>query len=277
MLQSVCNVEIIIPVFNQLAFTRRCLESFFRHPPLASSRVVVIDNGSTDGTAGYLKTFPQIEIINNGQNLGCAAAWNQGFRATGSEWVAFLNNDVVLPECWLDGLLAAAQAEHLDVVSPAMREGPLNYELEIYTREFIQTAGKLIRPNVAHGVCFVVRRRVFEVIGLFDENFRIGQFEDADFFQRARVGEFKLGVTGRSFIHHFGSVTQDSIRNRKDVSPYEESNRAYYRKKWKLGWAKRHWQRLKSNSQLTRWRAEERRVSGHSLHERWIDGELVYY
>jgi len=273
----VCNVEIIIPVFNQLEFTRQCLESFFRCPPLASARLIVVDNGSGDGTAEYLKKFPQIEVIHNAENLGCAAAWNQGFRVTKSNWIAILNNDVVLTPGWLDGLLAFAESEQLDIVSPALREGPLNYEIESYAREFVQAAGSIIRPGVAHGVCFLVRRRVFESIGLFDENFRIGQFEDADFFQRARQAEFRLGSTGCSFMHHFGSVTQNAIRSRRNASPYEASNRAYYRKKWKLGWAKRHWQRFTSNRQLARWRAQEHRACGHSLIECWLDGGLVYH
>lgn len=273
----VCDVEIVIPVFNQLEFTRQCLESFFRYPPFASARVIVVDNGSKDETAEYLKSFPQIEVIHNSENLGCATAWNQGFRATKSNWIAILNNDVVLTPGWLGGLLAFAESEHLDIVSPALREGPLNYDLESYARGFVQAAGNLVRPGVAHGVCFLVRRQVFESIGLFDENFRIGQFEDADFFQRARRAGFQLGSTGRSFMHHFGSVTQNSIRSRRDASPYEASNRAYYRKKWKLGWAKRHWQRFTSNRQLAHWRAQERSAYGHSLVERWLDGELVYY
>lgn len=274
--QSLWQVDIIIPAFNQLAFTRQCLESLQRHTH-AAARVIVVDNGSQDGTAEFLRGLPQMKVIRNAENLGCAAAWNQGVNAAVADWVVILNNDVVLTPGWLEGLLAAAE-NGLDIVSPALREGPLNYELEPYACEFVRAAGDVTRPDMAHGVCFMVRRRVFESIGLFDENFRVGQFEDADFFQRARQAGFKLGATGRSFIHHFGSVTQNALRGEsKVVSPYEAMNRAYYRRKWRLGWFRRHAQKLKTRLQLAWWRARERRRCGHSLNERWLHGQLLYH
>lgn len=269
-------MDVVIPVFNQLAFTRQCLESLQRHTTIAA-RVIVVDNGSTDGTAGCLREFPQIKVIRNAENLGCAAAWNQGVKAALADWVVILNNDVLLTPGWLEGLLAAADTG-LDIVSPALREGPLNYELEPYAGEFVRATGHITRPDMAHGVCFMVRRQVFDTIGMFDENFRVGQFEDADFFERAREAGFKLGATGRSFIHHFGSVTQNSLRDGDPLGPfYETMNRAYYRKKWQLGWWRRHWHRLKMNLQLAWWRANERRRCGHSLNERWLHGQLLYH
>jgi GT2 family glycosyltransferase len=190
--------------------------------------------------------------------------------------VAILNNDILLTPGWLDGLLAAATQSGLDIVSPAVREGPLNYDPEVYGREFVRAAGNAIRLGVVHGICFLTRRRVFETIGLFDENFRIGQFEDADFFHRARQAGFKLGTTGRSFIHHFGSVTQNCLRQSKVVPFYEAKNRAYYRRKWQLAWHRRYLQRIKAKGLLIWWRARERRQSGHSLNERWQHGRLIY-
>jgi N-acetylglucosaminyl-diphospho-decaprenol L-rhamnosyltransferase len=118
-----------------------------------------------------------------------------------------------------------------------------------------------------------VHRHVFENIGYFDENFRIGVFEDTDFFLRARRSGLKLATTGCSFIHHFGSITQKAIR--KDVKrPYEAENRAYFRQKWKLSGPRRFWMRLcsKTARHLACWR--EKSAHGHSLHETWEDGEL---
>lgn len=271
---SLRQVEIIIPVFNQLAFTRQCLESLQRQTH-GAVRTIVVDNGSTDGTPEFLRSYPNITVIRNPQNLGCAAAWNQGIRASIAEWVVILNNDVVLTPGWLEGLLSAA--EDLDIVSPALREGPLNYEPDSYAIEFVRAAGHIVRPNLPHGICFMVRRRVFDVVGVFDENFHVGQFEDADFFQRAREAGFKLGATGRSFIHHFGSVTQNALRENPGVSVYEAANREYFRSKWKLGWGRRHWRRLKRQMQIMWWRARERRDCGHSLNERWLHGQLLYH
>lgn len=273
---TAASVEIVIPVFNQLAYTRGCLESLRRSGEVAA-RVVVVNNGSSDGTTEYLEADSGIAVIHNSENRGCATAWNQGVRAGTADWVVVLNNDVLLTPGWLEGLLAATEAEGLDIVTPAMREGLLNYELEPYAREFVRAAAGAIRRDVADGVCFMVRRRVFDTIGHFDENFRIGVFEDTDFFERARQAGFKLGTTGRSFIHHFGSVTQKSIRQGKTYGPYEAENRVYFRKKWQLNQIQRWINRFKRKTRTARWSALERRQFGHTLRERWRRGRLVYH
>jgi N-acetylglucosaminyl-diphospho-decaprenol L-rhamnosyltransferase len=270
------SVEIVIPVFNQLSYTRDCLESLHRSTGV-TARVVVVDNGSSDGTAEYLDGDTGVDVIHNSENRGCAVAWNQGVRSGKADWVVVLNNDVLLTPGWLEGLLTSAEAEGWDIVTPAMREGVLNYELEPYAREFVKAAAGAVRADVADGVCFMVRRRVFEVIGLFDEKFRIGVFEDTDFFERARRAGFKLGTTGRSFIHHFGSVTQKSIRQGKTCGPYEQENRIYFRKKWQLNQIQRWIDRFKRRARAARWSALERRQFGHTLRECWRRDRLVYH
>jgi N-acetylglucosaminyl-diphospho-decaprenol L-rhamnosyltransferase len=269
------KVGIVIPVFNQLDYTRNCLKSLGEtiKPDVC---ITLINNGSSDGTADYLAACPRLTAINNPQNLGCAAAWNQGVKATAGDWIVILNNDVLLTLGWLEGLLEFATEKGLDIVSPAIREGELNYDLEAYSREFINHTAQAIRPGVANGICFMAHRRVFDKTGLFDENFRIGQFEDTDFFRRARLAGFKLGTTGRSFIHHFGSITQNSIRAAKTARPYEAENRAYFRKKWKLNWFARTAERYKNKLLSAWWRWRERMRHGHSLNEKWLDGRLVF-
>jgi N-acetylglucosaminyl-diphospho-decaprenol L-rhamnosyltransferase len=268
-------VEIVIPVFNQLGCTQICLDSLRRDPTM-NPGIVVVDNGSSDGTAEYLAESRGLTVISNSRNRGCAAAWNQGVRACIAEWIVVLNNDVVVTPGWLEGLLDAAEFEGLDIVTPAIREGLLNYDLDSYAREFVANASGAMRYGVADGVCFMVRRRVFERIGLFDETFRVGVFEDTDFFERARAAGFKLGMTGRSFIHHFGSVTQKCIRDANLYGPYEEENRIYFRKKWGLTQFKRWIKRFQRKRRTARWSAQERRQFGHTLYERWRRGRLVY-
>jgi N-acetylglucosaminyl-diphospho-decaprenol L-rhamnosyltransferase len=268
-------VEIVIPVFNQLACTQICLDSLGRDSTMTPG-IIVVDNGSSDGTAEYLAESQALTVVRNSRNRGCAAAWNQGVRACTAEWIVVLNNDVVVTPGWLEGLLDAAESEGLDIVTPAIREGLLNYDLDSYARQFVANASGAMRHGVADGVCFMVRRRVFERIGLFDENFRVGVFEDTDFFERAREAGFKLGMTGRSFIHHFGSVTQKCIRHAKLYGPYEEENRIYFRRKWGLNQFKRWINRWQRKQRTARWSARERRQFGHTLYERWLRGRLIY-
>lgn len=270
------GVSIVIPLFNQVEYTRQCVESLRRHK-MENAEVLLIDNGSTDGTSEYLVSCTDLNIIRNRANLGCAGAWNQGVRETSSEWVVILNNDVIVSSGWLTGLLAAAELEGLDVVSPGIREGEHNYDIESYARDYVERMKNVVRHGMADGICFMVHRRVFETIGLFDENFRIGQFEDTDFFRRAKESGFRLGTTGRSFIHHFGSVTQKALAQGEVERPYMAENRAYYRKKWHQTW----WQRLLLRRRLKLrkffWRTWEKTRYGHSLKENWLDGRLHYY
>jgi N-acetylglucosaminyl-diphospho-decaprenol L-rhamnosyltransferase len=265
------GVSVVIPVFNQLAYTKLCLETLGRHRE-GVREVIVIDNGSADGSGDWLAGIPWIQLVRNAENRGCAAGWNQGVAAATGEWIVVLNNDVLLPEGWLKGLLAGAAAHRLDVVTPGIREGEASYDLESWARAFVEKMRDALRPGVADGICFMVHRRVFDAVGTFDEHFRIGQFEDVDFFRRARDAGFRLGITGASFLHHFGSVTQKAIRKAPAGGGYLAENRAYYRKKWRLGWLRRQPEKWSLKARLFAWRWRERLATGRSLKETWVDG-----
>jgi len=239
--------------------------------------IIVIDNGSSDGTAEYLSECSSIRVIANRENLGCAVAWNQGVKASGARWVVILNNDTILSPNWLDGLLDFAREKGVDIASPAFREGEYNYDITEHSREFVCRMRSVARMSIAQGICFMVKREVFDRIGLFDEHFRIGQFEDRDFFRRALLAGFVLGTTGRSFIHHFGSVTQNMIRKNMDKNPYETENRAYFHKKWRLHWLKRFLERRYNKLCGRWWSISEKILYGHTLAEKIIDGRLRYF
>ncbi|HXA13942.1 MAG TPA: glycosyltransferase, partial [Opitutaceae bacterium] len=90
------DVTIVIPVYNQIGYTQGCLRSLA--PDIAEGvSVVVVNNGSTDGTTEWLDQQTGIKVIHNAANRGCAAAWNQGCNATPAAWTIVLNNDVLLP------------------------------------------------------------------------------------------------------------------------------------------------------------------------------------
>lgn len=271
------QVAIVIPVLNQLAYTQGCLRGLA--PDIAMGvRVIIVDNGSADGTPEWLAGRTDIVVLRNEENRGCARAWNQGVAAaSGADWVVVLNNDVLLPSGWLQALLTAAERHGLDIACPAMRERAQDYAFEPYATEFTRRLNNVVRYGAAHGVCFAVRRRVFKRIGAFDEGFRIGQFEDKDFFRRARLAGFRLGVVGSCFIHHFGSVTQDSLSDSKRHRPYEAEARAHFRQKWKLGWWQRRREKAGEKLRAFWWRTTERLRFSHTLHEKGGNGRVRYY
>lgn len=268
-------VSIVIPLYNQLAYTQSCLQSL-RTTTHVDTEIILIDNASSDGTGAYITTQNDVTIISNDDNRGCSGAWNQGAQAASGKWIVILNNDVLLSTGWLEGLLEAASRLGLDIVTPAIREGEYNYNIDTYARDFTSRMKNVVRRGRVNGICFMVHRRVFDAIGGFDENFHIGQYEDTDFFLRASQAGFSLGTVGCSFLHHFGSVTQNSIKTTKVVKPYALENKAYFIRKWKLPWWKRTLIRNADKLANRLHTLRERTRHGHTLMEKWIDGKLHY-
>src|SRR3990170_4236843 len=118
-MSSVC--DIVIPVWNQPELTKRCLESITQYTP-EPHRVIVIDNASEEPTRNLLKNYSTLEnvtLITNQENLGFAVAVNQGIRASGSEYVCFINNDVAVTEGWLTELIDVANSDtKIGLVNP---------------------------------------------------------------------------------------------------------------------------------------------------------------
>lgn len=269
------TASIVIPLYNQLTYTRMCLESIRATVP-EEVEIILVDNASTDGTAEYLATHGCVSVISNTENLGFAGACNQGIRAATGEWIVVMNNDVLLSAGWLEGLWAAARRWDLDMVSPAIREGEHNYDIEQNACRLTGRMESVIRRGMVSGICFMAHRRVFNTIGLFDENFRIGQYEDKDLFLRAVKAGFKLGIVGSAFLHHFGSMTQKSIKGASVTKSYALENKAYFIRKWDLPWWKRALNRNRERFVNRVHSVRERLLYGHTLMEKWIDGRLHY-
>jgi GT2 family glycosyltransferase len=107
--------SIIVPCWNQVEFTRHCLRAVFRHTR-RQFELVVIDNGSNDGTGVYLAgvqdpSAAPVTIISNARNVGFPAAINQGLQAARGEYLVLLNNDAVVTDGWLEQLVALAEME----------------------------------------------------------------------------------------------------------------------------------------------------------------------
>jgi GT2 family glycosyltransferase len=258
-------ISLIIPLYNQLDYTKQCVEAIQRHTVLPYE-LILVDNASSDGTREYLQG-QKATVISNATNLGCAKAWNQGVRASQGDVIGILNNDIIVSPGWLENLLSYMQHFGHGIVCPSAREGMLNYDLDAYAEKFTARCAKATRSDL-YGACMVIRRKVFDRIGLFDEGFCYGGCEDIDFLWRTEQGGFSVGMTGSVLIHHFSMVTQDTIK-RTETAAYVDQNAAYFARKWKRtvrgNWLQRRWGNLK-----TKWRARyERFRYGHTLVEKW--------
>ena len=124
-----------------------------------------------------------------------------------------------------------------------MREGPLDYDVEGYAEKYTLACKRATRPGIL-GPCMIIRKSVFDRIGLFDETFIFGGCEDVDFLWRAWEVGITSGVTGSSFIHHFGMVTQNVLKKAR-LQTYPLQNLQHFQRKWgrtiRGNWMHRRW------------------------------------
>jgi N-acetylglucosaminyl-diphospho-decaprenol L-rhamnosyltransferase len=202
------GVSIVIAVLNQIDYTRRCLESLDACTDIPHE-VIIVDNGSTDESAA-MAAAAGCRVIRNVENLGCARAWNQGIRAARAPLILIMNNDVIVTPGWLRALVGFYHRSGVAVASPAVINGPLDYDLAAAVAQHQRHFGNRSRRGWA-AVCFLTSRRVFERVGLFDERFLRGGFEDDDFDIRLRRARQATAFTGAALIHHFGQITQRAL------------------------------------------------------------------
>jgi GT2 family glycosyltransferase/tetratricopeptide (TPR) repeat protein/2-polyprenyl-3-methyl-5-hydroxy-6-metoxy-1,4-benzoquinol methylase len=232
---------IVLVTHNQLAYTQRCLDSV-RQRTDEPYELVCVDNGSTDGTADYLRSLPGARVTANAENRGFPAAANQGIRAASGQQVLLLNNDTVVTTGWLRRMLAAlAEAPDAGLVGPCSncvsgRQRVVGgYEDLAELDGFAWDWGKRFdgrREAVESlsGVCLLIRREVIDKVGLLDERFGIGCMEDEDYCLRAKRAGFRAVVATDAYIHHFGHRT--FLGDGVDFDALQQRNLATFRSKW---------------------------------------------
>ncbi|NWF53575.1 MAG: glycosyltransferase, partial [Syntrophaceae bacterium] len=239
-------VSIIILTYNQLRYTRECVESLRRHTP-QPHEIVFVDNGSSDGTDKWLRQQVgkniNYRLIENKTNHGFSKGSNQGIKAARGKYILLLNNDVVLTEGWLTGLLECLESsQRTGIVGPMANSisGPqqvpkVGYssvtDLDEYARSFREkNLGRRIPFRRIVGFCMLFRRELVEKIGLLDESFGTGNFEDDDFCLRAELAGYRNLIAGDVFIHHFGS--RSFAGNGIDYHSALGGNRKKFNEKW---------------------------------------------
>lgn len=229
--------SIVIPVYNQLKFTKDCLDSLLRDQDRCPYEIIIVDNASTDGTREYLmerakeldRSRDILIPIFNDTNRGVAPAWNQGLKASTGKIIGILNNDILLSTGWFRSLVWALENHRLALVSPFAAGGAMDYDFEARAAEFSRKNFTKLWSDFDFS-CVVLPRSTYEKIGLFDEGYLIGGYEDTDYCHRLRKAGLRYGVSGAAFIHHFGSQTLGEFKKRGDK--HAAHNRDYFIKKW---------------------------------------------
>lgn len=217
---------------NKLPVTRRCLPTWLETRG-APWELIVVDNGSTDGTAEWLETFRreaaqrgvEVSVLRNATNAGCSTARNQGLAAARGETVAFLDNDVALrTRDWLPRLAVVLAADPRRVmVGPKLVYPFPPHAIQCAGVGISRTGRVLFRgrgePREAPAwnapcdvqclisACCLARTEAVRSVGGFDEAFNPVQYEDFDLCYRLRerggVLRYEPGVE----LYHLESVT----------------------------------------------------------------------
>jgi GT2 family glycosyltransferase/Tfp pilus assembly protein PilF len=223
--EAVPEVSIVIPTFNKVELTRHCLAAIQQHTPAGRYEVIVVDNGSTDGTGDFLKVEEaedRLRTVVNAENLGFAQACNQGVQAARGEYVLFLNNDTEVQAGWLDPLISLAD-EDANIAAVGSKlvfpDGTLQHAgvaigevigrdplLAVHT--FYKASADLPEANQRRvyqaltAACLLVRKSAFEAVGGFDEGFWNG-YEDVDLCLRFQErGWLMVYEPASVVIHH---------------------------------------------------------------------------
>lgn len=207
------RLDIVIPAFNSVDLTWRCLQHIILFPPktFVLPRIVLIDNASTDDTpllGEWLKSRHHV-YVRNEKNGGPYVAWNQGIEIAkkgSAERIVFLNNDVsVLPGC-LQSLCESPFAYTCVTEVIGDYRAP---ELLLYADSTVASNGQ--DPRYKSGYlhsCFAVDLDLLESVGGFDERFFL-TYGDTDFMVRAKdVCNVTPRVDTKAVVHHGVSMTR---------------------------------------------------------------------
>lgn len=197
------NVSIIIPVYNQLSMTMKCLQGIVGTAGVDLEIIVVDDGSNPPVKPDICRRFPQVRVMRNDINSGFAKTINRGIRAATHDFILLLNNDVIIksPD-WLVRMVDSLVNRQLHMTAPAGGRMDKNWN-------YLRGEAKKAEDNFTYlsGWCLLVRRQVFERIGLIPEDFGKGFFEDVLFSYRAKEAGFALGITEAPGIRHLYHAT----------------------------------------------------------------------
>lgn len=211
--------SVVIPCHDGAELTRACIQSLQQQQPWRPAEILLVDNASRDHTASLDQCGPTVRVLRQDRNRGFAGGVNAGIRAATGDLVLVLNNDTQAAPNLLSELVAAlTTSDRMGAVAPVSNHvkghahwpvgnrgatvgGRQELQDQLAARAPVQDASTLA------GLCLLVRRGIFDQVGLFDERFGHGNFEDDDYCLRLRLRGYRLGIAGRAFLHHEGHAT----------------------------------------------------------------------
>lgn len=236
--------SIVILTYNQLEYTKQCIESIRSYTKPGTYELIIVDNASTDSTREWIQEQKDINAVLNEENLGFPKGCNQGIEISKGDNILLLNNDVVVTNNWLENLISALYSDDsIGAVSCVTNHCsykqtvPTYYkninEMQEFALSFNHSDSKKWEERLKLvGFCLLLKKAIIQEVGLLDELFTPGNHEDDDYSIRIRLAGFKLLLCKDTFIHHYGSV---SFKTQEQDVKYRQllrKNEQKFQQKW---------------------------------------------
>jgi GT2 family glycosyltransferase len=240
------TASIVVPVYNQLGYTLRCLYALMHSGDVAAFEVIVVDDASQDGSGEALAKIPGLRLLRNSRNLGFIGACNAGAAAARGEFLVFLNNDTCVQPGWLDALLATF-AQHPDT-------GLAGSKL-VYPDGRLQEAGGLVfadgsawnygrfddpahpqynfvrETDYCSGAAIALPRTLFEQLHGFDPHYAPAYYEDTDLALRVRRAGRKVRYQPASLVAHYEGISSGTDINH-GIKAHQAVNQQKFLRRW---------------------------------------------
>jgi hypothetical protein len=237
------DLSIVFVNWNSLNYLRECIASIYEHTHGIAFEIIVVDNASPEGGVDTIKEqFPEVVLIKSTENLGFAGANNLGFRHSIGKCVLFLNPDTKLLNPAINILLQRLQSlPDAGIVGCKLLRGDLSVQThsimkfpsilnQVLESEYLQfrwpsfplwniapllsNKTEPVQVDVISGACTMIRREVFEKVGMYSEEYFM-YAEDVDLCWKVAHAGYKNYYAGEGRVIHYGgksSKPESAIR-----------------------------------------------------------------
>jgi hypothetical protein len=253
------DLSICLVPLNALVYLKPLLASIERYSSGLSYEVILVDNGSTDGTVAWIEQHhPEITLIRNQSNLGFTRGNNQAMALAKGDYILLLNPDTLLTEdCFGPQIAYLRQNPQVGITIPKVLNEDGSFQQQsrrgdarpVEVFGYFLKLGKLFPKSKAlngylqswlpedevaevkavSGSCMFIRREVYQQIGGLDEQFFAYQ-EDSDYCMRARQAGWKVMYVPLSSIIHYGGEGGSKTHPYYSILQWHRSYYLYYRK-----------------------------------------------
>lgn len=215
------RIDVVVPVYRDVALTRQCLESVLTLSGARLGRLIVVDDAGPEPAMrsmleGLRDQEPAVRLLVNSRNEGFVRSCNRGLAVAAGD-VVILNSDTRVTAGWLDELAAALEDPLVAAACPLSNNGTLcsiphwgrSTPVEAVDARTLGTEAidRFTDLPTGVGFCMLMRGTVLAAVGPFDELYGRGYNEENDWCQRVRAAGYRVVRANRAFVFHHGEVS----------------------------------------------------------------------